>query len=581
MPTLNWCYGVREVTELESTINEAIFAAHSYRNKLCELELAKRDRHYQLLRDLAPEFCEAESMVNDAEAQLAFFREAIQEQRKIQKTKRPKNVDNLTHQVGLILGELKLRRAELKTVKHAAYTDPKVIAAIDRNIAQHREECRAAKAASGLYWGTEAIVKQACNSFGTGAPPRFKRYKGEGQIAVQLQGGLDCADATTFNTLCYLVPDTDKFTWCYFRVASDGGKPIFAKIRIVQHRPLPEGKIKWAYLERRKIADHVRWTLRLNVDIPSNPVKRDERSWCAVHYGWRVEASGLRVALWKGSDGRSGALRLSHEHLQDYTKLDATHSKRSILFNETVAAIRQWCKDKPGLPDWLTEVLPHMHCWKYPERLARLLLHWRSNRFDGDDIFDSLDAARKQDKHMWQHERRLAVRIVRRRNDMYRVFAKQLSSAYGVLYHCKIEAKKLTENTTPEELENDNTQSHRNAKSAAISTLWRMLEERFLLYAINVSSDNLTRECSKCGDIDDSETRRTQCRGCGVVLDRDENALANTIARGAVMHNNGELLELATAQRDKEQKQKEKLVKMQEANRAARKSKRATNENKG
>lgn len=566
---LNWVYGAK-TPDVCDLVEEAIFAAHKYRNRLCELELAKRERHYALLRRLAPAFVAAEDNVAAVVSELSAVREAIQAERVTQRTKTPKGIAHLTKAATEIKERLKTARATLKQAKLDAYSDPAVMAAMNDNAAQHKAEQSAAKAASGLYWGTEAIVKQACGSFSSGAPPRFKRYEGEGQLAVQLQGGLDCDDATRYNTLCYIEDSI-----CHFRIGSDDGRPVFARVPIIQHRPLPKGKIKWVYLERRKIADHVRWSVRFTVDEAPVDKPRDENTWVAVHTGWTMGSRGLRAALWQGSDGARGALTLPRDHCDDYTRLDEIRSSRDINRNETIERLREWCSDQGSLPEWLEEVRPHLHAWRSPQRVAKLILHWRDNRFGGDDgIFDWLNARRKTDKHLWQHERRLSVRIVRRRGDLYRNFAKRLSDQYGVLYFAKIDAKELTENTLPEELERDATQVHRHAKWAAVSDLVRMLEEKFPLHAIAVSTNNLTRQCANCGEIAGENKRKTQCHGCGKTWDCDENALANTITRGEAMQKIGALLDLVISQRDKEQKQKEKLVKMQEANRAAREAKR-------
>lgn len=571
--TKNWVYGVASPgPDIETIVSEAVFSAHKYRNTLCQLELEKRKRHYDILRKHAPNYLRAEQAVTEAETQLGRCRDAIQEQRVKQRTKKPTGVSTLIAQADECKRQLKDLRAELKQAKLDAYSDKKVIAAMDENTAQHKEECKQAKESSGLYWGTEAIVKQACASFASGAPPRFKRYDGTGQLAVQLQGGLDCANADKYNTLCYLGEQNGKTRDCYIRIGSDGRQPIFAKVPIVFHRPLPTGNIKWAFLERRKMANRTVWKIRLTIEseVDKPEIMPGE---VAIHLGWRTETNGIRSCTWLGSDGRTGTLVLPESHCSDYCKLDAIKSARDNAFNDMVSALREWMKDRE-LPEHLLETRKTLHSWRSKERLAKLYWEWTKARTEDDeDILNLLNEWRKTDKHRWQNESRLSARVSRRRKHIYRNFVSDMASRYGVVYISKIDAKELTENSTPEDLERDNTLAHRHAKWAAVSELATMFEEKFFMRCINTDSKNMTRQCCNCGEINNPTKRTFQCSGCLKTFDIDANAVANTFARGEASVRSGGLLALVAAQELKEAQQQAKLKKMQDANRGARKAK--------
>jgi len=577
MPTLNWVYGAKS-PDISEAIEAAILAAHRYRNKLCELELAKRERHYALLRELAPEFVIAEAAVKGPADEVKECREEIKMECAKQQTKKPKGVSQWTSRIAELKGPLKELRAVLKEKKLAAYTDPKVRVAMDTNSVQHKDDCATAKKESGLYWGTEGFIRNSCRPFAKGAPPKYARFRGEGQVAIQIQKGLDCAEIIVkSNTLCYIEPGDGKLAICWFRVASDEkGKPVFASVPIIFHRPMPKGgRIKMAFLERRKIADHVRWSIRLTIDVPM-PDGRDTYSWAAIHCGWTMQPNGLRVAIWQGSDGVAGAMVLPPDHLADYDRLDNIRSDRDLQFNAAMASLIAFCTDRE-LPEWLEERRPHFAKWKSQARLSWLVTHWRDNRFDDDaEIFDQLESWRKPDKHKWQHERRLSVRVVRRRTDLYRNLAKQLSVRYGVLYYSQIDAKDLTENSQPEELKRDNTASHRHAKQAAVSDFVQKFKQKFPFHAICTDTENMTIQCSNCGELCRrvKSRRLVVCDGCGKTHDEDSNALANTIARGEAMQKSGALLAMVEKHEEKEESKLLKLAKMQQANRdkvAARK----------
>src|SRR5690606_31760086 len=100
--------------------------------------------------------------------------------------------------------------------------------------------------------------------------------RGEGQIAVQLQGGMDTDQMWSPNTLCYLDQHEDGPVTCVCRIASDErGKPIFARVPIIFHRPLPRGRVKWCYVERRMLADRERWSVRFTIDTEPDRAHND------------------------------------------------------------------------------------------------------------------------------------------------------------------------------------------------------------------------------------------------------------------------------------------------------------------
>ncbi len=579
MPPINWVYGAR-TPDISERVENTIYRAHKYRNALCELELSKRERLYMLLGRLAPDYVRLDKCVGQLESMLAELRMNIQKEKVRQKTKHPKGLEEVKAKVIEVRSLLKESREKRKTAKHEAYETPAMIAAMKENEDRHKAECVIAKDDANLYWGTEAIVKMACRSFSNGAPPKFKRFTGEGQLAVQLQGGLDCEDAVTkANTLCFIEPTVGKDANCFFRIGSCEGRPVFAQIPIRFHRPLPEGgRIKWAYLERRKMANKSKWSIRLNIDIPMQS-GRDIYSWVAVHCGWKTYGDGIRSAVWQGSDGKHGEVFLSSEHLKDYDRLDAVKSKRAGLFNESIEKLIEFANAHSNgeLPDWFREKQKSFHLWKSAARLAALVHHWKENRFVGDDIFHSMVKRVKKDKHLWQHERRLSARVAKRRNHQYRNFTSQMSDQYGVLYYSQIEVAKLVKNSAPEELKRDIPQVHRNAGHAAISTLIQFMKEKFPLHAVEVGTENLTRQCANCGEIcDGSEadsSKRTYTCQCGKTWDVDDNALANTIAKGKAMRKSGVLLDIAKAHEKQIEERQMRLKKMQDGNRNRNRSK--------
>lgn len=566
--------------EDSKAIEDAIFAAHKYRNKLCEIELRRRAAYHELLREYCPDVVRLEAEANRLTELIEENQATIRQQRMEQRTKTPKGevVRSARSAVKDIQAERKEVYANLESARIQARENEFFVAADQSLQSDAKEWLSEAKRDSGLYWATEGVVKMFCREFSSGPPPSFKRYDGEGQIAVQYQGGLPSSDIGIPNTLIYFGEQMGSRIECFFRVASDERKnPIFARLLVKNHREIEPGKIKWAYIEKRMAADNVRWKLRLTVDEDRKPqIPHDDSRWVAVHFGWAMQHNGLRSATWHGFDGSRGAVVLDKCHLADYDKLDQIRSEIDRTFNEAIELLRVFASKRKGNenPEWFAESMPHFGKWRSFRRFMRFMLRWRDDRFDGDEsAFASLWELHKEIKHRWQHRERLSLRVAKRREHQYRCFVRDLQKRYEVVFLAHVDTKELNENSSPEDLERDNTKSHRHSKWAAVATLEGFIRERYALATVAVNSKNLTRQCANCGELNVVKRRSVQCRGCGNTWDVDENAIANTITRGESAVKSGALLESKQRQDGKDERAKEKLAKMHEGARVARKRK--------
>ena len=137
-----YVYGARAPTENAELVREQIFKAHRYKNKLVEIELARRAARGTVLKP-------------HIDARAEQYRVARE---------RGEN---------LKLPKLELSEAEQKSLDNADEAS--------------RAAVRAARAECGVYWGTYLTVEDAAGKQREGRhPPRFKRYNGTGAIAVQL-----------------------------------------------------------------------------------------------------------------------------------------------------------------------------------------------------------------------------------------------------------------------------------------------------------------------------------------------------------------------------------------------------------
>lgn len=587
MATKNYKYFAQcKDKTVEQQISDIIRRAHQYRNRLCELEHKKRERFYGIIRENSPEYRETEAEISQLSSEIDALRDQIMEERKRQGTVAPAGVQIQRDKIKSHSAKLKELRAKQKKIIAELHGNPEINSAIKAYAEEHKEALKRAKADSGLYWGTEAVVRASTSSFSSGPPPKFLRYDGTGQLGVQFQKGRTADWFFQQNTLCWMQPKDKKHFNCWFRIASDPDtrEPVFACITVTLHRPLPpNGMVKWAYLERRKRANRWRYYLRMTIDTP-DPPPPEGTSWAAIHVAWTRHDSGLVVAHALGHDNQYKRLSLPEKHVADYDRLDSISSKRSTDFNHALRQLVLWRKHNRSLPEWFYDATKTAHNWRSQARLASLILRWRDERFAGDEIaFHHFDRWRKKDKQLWQHFARLSERVANRRRDLYRCWVKQLRSRYDFVMLGQIQTKKLTKNSQPEDMQHDATAVHRAAKQAATSELVRFIDEAFHLGVVRVDTNNLTRQCANCGTVykgDTSRHRTWQCKGCGQTIEQEHNALANTAARGEAMVKSGALLELHKQHELAQEKAKHRLEKMQAARWGARKRERDSSTDK-
>jgi hypothetical protein len=494
--------------------------------------------------------------------------------------------------VKAMTAELRERRAVLRATKKDAYNRPEVAEAMLENARQAKAEAAEVKQESGLYWATEATVRAACGSFASGAPPRFARWTGEGQLAVQFIGGLPVEELTQPNTLCW-VEGEGRVRQAHFRVTSQERRPVWVTVPVVWHRDLPEGgSVKWAFLERRKLANKDRFKLRLSIEVPDVEPTTPPDSMAVLHLGWRSNPDGsVRVAM-VGNGQRSIDVVLPWKFFDGWDRLDVVRSARDRSMNdakELVAqalriAVEQGGEEVEEWPEFLQEAKAHGHLWRSPARLVGL---WRKlSAWIKDQVGTNIDVGWpylerdlgdwvKADRLLWQHEARLRKRLIGWRNDFYRNTAAGLARRVRVVAVGAVPVEELTRCSQPEDLKADPTASHRRARLAAVSTLRRFVEEQFPCRTVHVDQVNLSTQCAECGHVNTrADGFSIKCGGCGAVFDIDANAMRNTHARAKAMVEGGHLLALAEAAAVKKEQARERLLKMQDAARkknAARK----------
>ena len=451
-------YGLLPPHEGEKKVREQMWLAHRYRNKLVEIARERR------------------SAVRKLEAS---FKNAAAAKRRIEEEE--KEVEHLGHEAAELKQQSKLAGKptrvpkELRDELAAARTKRKeafrTFTAVRwankaRSAAQQKmlnktfgKLRRAARAACGAFWGTYLLVEASDDQAqkmplyqpdGSPNDPRFVRWRGDSRIGVQLQHGLTVADAlagedTRLRIEVGKPPEhadptsrrsaKRRYATLAIRIGSNGRAPVWARFKMVLHRPLPEnGQIQWAVVHARRIGPRTEWYCALTVKYmpeaartpaPSGAVAVDVR-WAHVGHG------EIRVAEVCSAEERR-ALMLPADGTAQIRKAEELRSVRDDNFN-TARALLIAALLRIRAPKWLKEKTETLAHWRAIAKLAAVVRVWKNQRFKGDEvIYTALEAWRYHDHHLWAWESSAREKGIRHRREVYRVFAARLAEKYDTL----------------------------------------------------------------------------------------------------------------------------------------------------
>jgi hypothetical protein len=244
---------------------------------------------------------------------------------------------------------------------------------------------------------------------------------------------------------------------------------VWASLPIVIHRELPtDGVIVNAWVQRRRLGARFVYEAQLVLrDDIIQPVTEPRRAMVAVDIGARdltpravivdgVSRVPTRVAIALDSDGVGGELVLPQERLSSPTSrgrgrrrlvpdaLDKVHDLQAIrdqrqdeirsllaAYKVSAGAAAASPRPNPAL-DWLRERTQHLVKWRAPARFVMLLRNWQ--RHDGDqEIYESLNAHIRRDRHLSDWQRREERRHLLRRRDLFRVESARLARTYDLI----------------------------------------------------------------------------------------------------------------------------------------------------
>ena len=475
-----------------------------------------------------------------------------------------------------LIGLARDRRRELD----AAGEDPVLVAAA---LGRWGARTRAERARRGCAWGTGGEIEAAAMAAITSSDSargkakklrellaekpedvklqksvaRWERrsglhtrpWTGEGSIAVQFVQKLSVKEVISGDDTQIRMTSPNGHWTCEIRVGSDPKrKPIWAAFPVRYDRPLPpSGVVSSARVVRRKVGEHYRYQVQIAVQEPgASRVTAPIGSIVAIDVGWRkFEGEGMRVAVWAGSDGAHGELRLP-QSLCDYgAKPDELRSLRDRLFN---AARDRLCALRREATDWPADLLretQYAHAWREPTRMAGIVLRWAATvpalaEFvapHGLDHAQRRDYWRDSERHLHEWEDHQRKKAIRKREEIYRLFARELATRYEVVTIEDLDLRDFAELPAPEEKPEDpRTRAARPRRfDAALSTMVGALKNALGRRLVKLDPSKTTITCSRCGHVeafDAAGSVRHRCGGCQAEWDQDENAAENLLRAG-------------------------------------------------
>lgn len=573
MTTLVYAFGAKPPRSGEDLIAAQISAAHKYYNRLIELRRAQHDATEAARLAHSPKLAEVEAAVAAADAEVDDLIEAIRRRNAAARRKTASAEDRAA------LAIAKERRKELwarrKAIREAMAGDVDLqakLAAIytayqgmlppddpdaTRRSGGHFKEARAT---CGVYSGTYLAIEQAVEAAvkKTIGPPRFRRWNGDGLVAVQLQGGMTWPEALNGTTQLRIerdrTPRSPKRAPVYIahvRVGSQGeggkgGAPVWASVPFYLHRELPaDARIMGVSVIRRQVAvrrkadglwhPYYEWAVNFTLRTDAVVKPRGETGACGVDLGWRVMGDGsLRVAYVVGDDGRNEQFTLPPKLLRRWEKCRDLQSIRDQAFDAMRAMLGDWLAVHEH-PDWLTEAAKFMGQWKAKGKLAHVLRLWRDQRFDGDgEMFTALETWQARDAHLWQYQRHNELKAQRIRRDMYRRFAAKIAAQYRTVVVEDCDWRKLARLPAVTNNEVVNETARFNQRIASIGMLRAELLARG---ALKSPAENTTKRCYVCGVINEWDHAELfhACDDCGATWDQDDNAARNLLASATMV----------------------------------------------
>jgi hypothetical protein len=408
-----------------AVLREALWQQNQYRNTLTKIERDRLATFRTVRRSFSPR-------LDVIEAELAELEELRQsegeldadqkERRKVLsaeakplraafKASRAPGVDAM-RKAKKDRGEVPPRTAERinAEILDALVSDPSmppewvIIARSDAEAHElHKREREKAGIAQCLYAPADDADEQSRGKL-RGRDPKFRRFTGEGRIAVQVRKdhGVTSGGAITFSdTGVEITPvayrnghrprtgerNQRQFYAVRLRLTKDRDpQQKWIELSAMAHRPVPAGTLAWVQLVARKCGNQLTYQLQLVMSSESFAPRPTGTGDVAVHIGWASNSDGtFQVAHAVGSDGQERVLALDMRRTDkvhgqpryDVSGFGMSQSLRSAgdqHFNAARRVLATWLQSKANRKRAGAELLAasqHIGLWKSPRKLHK------------------------------------------------------------------------------------------------------------------------------------------------------------------------------------------------------------------
>lgn len=349
----------------------------------------------------------------------------------------------------------------------------------------------------------------------------------------------------------------------WLRIDSAGRLPVWAKVPIVMHRPLPEGgKIATAWLLRRYVGQRVEWSMQFTVSYEEAPeALPGEPSTVALNLGWRRLPDGaIRVGYAVGSDGREREIRVPGDTEQVMQHVASLASIRSTAQDAMTARVLAFARGETA-PEALRRAVVGLDRARSPERLHDFSRRWGSVPAGEEGaLVEALRGWSKQDRHLgfWEADER--AKCLRRRAQQpahagapgYRVVAAELARQFDRCVVTDMDMREMAEAMAPEDGgAREGSAQRRQRMIAAPSDLARFVREAFERKGpsrfVEAKAIDFTRACPSCGVVEEdgrvfAAGVMVTCSACGEARDQDAahcRRLLGKVASGEVVFEDG------------------------------------------
>jgi hypothetical protein len=440
-------YGLQPPTLNEKLVREEVFRAHTYQNKLIEIERWRRDEVRKVensagnIPQLTQELIDAKTNIdsilkrNSDVKRDAFIDYSKQHNLTLNELKEDKDLNNKGQRYAssmltqVMKDELKGAKITIKTASYKLNEARKIIRSNEGIIASKKnikaEEQKRTSSLRGSddapWYGTYMLIEDAHTKtkampYYDGTLPNNPRFRsihdenhsqrfGIKQYQVSQPGDREYIAATLNGTSRKLQIATMPLP----QVRKDGNnkkvgskdlrllririgtnketrEPIWTEFPMVYHRELPmAGTILTAQVIKRRIGPRDRWTLSISFDDGQQTVQAQVKSAVGFDLNWFEYEDRISIANWIGTDGNNGEVSIPKSLINRLQKPEEIRSIRDKNFDDIRKQFVEWITaTNVIIPDWLREKTEHISKWKSQGRFASLITHWADNRFDGD-----------------------------------------------------------------------------------------------------------------------------------------------------------------------------------------------------